>query len=84
MSAIDRLASLSLQEPFFDMGYRGPPFLIRPTFHGLKESCLIRQIPGQDFLNQLIRIAALLGGAVHQLLLHIGGKMHFHLVGSFS
>ena len=81
---MDRLAPLGPQNPFFDMGHRGLPFLIRPVVHGLKESCLIRQIPGQHLLNQFIGMAALFGGAVHQLFLHIGGEIHFHGFGFFS
>jgi len=66
------------------MGHSGLPFLISPAFHGLKKSCLIREIPCQNVLNQFRSITTLFGGTVHQLLLHVRREMHFHCVGSFS
>jgi hypothetical protein len=79
----EALAPLGLQGPFFDVRHGGLPILIRQAVHGLKEPRLIRQIPGQHFLNQFIRIAALFGGAVHQLFLHVVGEMDFHGFASF-
>jgi len=40
---MDQLAPLGLQKPFFDMGHRGLPFLIRQAVHGLKVSFQARR-----------------------------------------